>query len=772
MNSKKNLIRSADEYTRYYGEFRGVDFSNDQSQVNEHRFAYAVNMFKNYASGEGTAIETIPGFRRRTQIGAEDKARQMVIGKSINGIHEFAYLDKTDKKRKKIIFVHAETSLYKWDMETDTTEAFDGIMLANTTSKGFTFNNRFYLLDGNDYYYYDPDTDAFGSVVNTVSYVPTVYKDLPGGERIDSAISEYEYEQRNLLHNTYRHTYVSDGETSRYPLYAPFNLNEPTVKVNGSVQKKNEDYILASHPLSGTVSIDFKEGHIPTPEGDGEYPDIEVIYTDEGDTTYPDTIRKCTLVALFDKRVFLSGNPDYPNHVFWCGISNTTGYEDPTYFGELNYVIDGVENAPITGLIPVADSLAVLKNHAKQDGSVYFHVRQETDENIAPVTYPSQQGLGGYGCLGACVNFLDDPIFISSLGVEAIGQLSVRLERAIEHRSTLIDSKLTSLDLSHAQLAEWNGYLILLVDGCIFMADSRQVYTSARGNMEYEWYYLEGIGVYEDQEAEYYYSPIPYSYDEAKVTVDGVEYELADASEIYDYSLSKARDLVDSAVDDDSDNVKSATLGEDSFNVIIKSTWDGHSLTESGYPKIVEKAIYIEDRGSKTGGTFKKATTIVNIDDNLIFGTENGVLCSFNFDKIENGELKSEWYNFDNRTIYCGVATKMDNCGIPHLAKSTIKKSTVIKFKTMPVTVAKIRVRTNKTAYKSVARLNSRAFDFDDIDFSDFSFATSENSIQTVREKEKHWVEKQHWIYSDEYERPFALNYLAFRYKISGRVKD
>ena len=39
-------------------------------------------------------------------------------------------------------------------------------------------------------------------------------------------------------------------------------------------------------------------------------------------------------------------------------------------------------------------------------------------------------------------------------------------------------------------------------------------------------------------------------------------------------------------------------------------------------------------------------------------------------------------------------------------------------------------------------------------------------------EKEKQWVEKQYYIYSDEYLKPFALYYISFRYNIAGRYKE
>ena len=167
------------------------------------------------------------------------------------------------------------------------------------------------------------------------------------------------------------------------------------------------------------------------------------------------------------------------------------------------------------------------------------------------------------------------------------------------------------------------------------------------------------------------------------------------------------------------------------------------------------------------------ATVVKSMENNLFFGTKNGVVCSFNFDmRDENGEIAPKYYSFDERTILSGCATKMDCCGIPHLNKNTVKKSTVIKTKSFQSSAAKIRVRTNRKPYEQIARINSTLFSFDNMDFSDFSFITTEQSLFAVKEKEKKWVEKQYYIYSDEYMKPFALFYLSFRYNISGRYKE
>ena len=71
-------------YNAYYGDFRGVDFSSDHTQVNRQRLAYAVNMYKDYQSGQGIGIETIPGFRRRFDL-------RDLMDKPVYGIHQIRF---------------------------------------------------------------------------------------------------------------------------------------------------------------------------------------------------------------------------------------------------------------------------------------------------------------------------------------------------------------------------------------------------------------------------------------------------------------------------------------------------------------------------------------------------------------------------------------------------------------------------------------------------------------------------------------------------------
>lgn len=862
--SKKNLLGSRDIYNRYYGDFRGVDFSSDHTQVHEQRLAYAVNMYKDYQSGQGEALETIPGFRRRVVLPEEDE---------VYGIHYYTVDDEFK------VLIHAGTHLYLWnnypnsinvEMQetivlptesedinstkifeillqekvaavkkvtkldgTDITMniSFDAENRLLTVSRGdlnvgdmiylsyiegeiegalfdamnvrkstsFVFNNRLYLIDGKNYLVYDGETIRS---VSEEAYVPTTYINIiPSGENADIGT---EYEQRNILNPRFKHTFIADGTTTDFYMNENALEEVSEVKVYGQVV---EDYEVDLQ----TGKITFTEAP-PRPEEveGGAYSEffagIEItakktitrvsgVTAENVDVSeIGNLIANCTIAATFDNRIFLSGNPSYPNHVFYCG-RNITGYVDPSYFGVLNYMQDGVGIAPITGMIPVADTLMVLKSDTHQESSTYFHTATETGEDLQPVIYPASRGHAGIGCLGACINFLDDPIFISRLGVEGVGQLSVRYERAIEHRSSLIDAKLVNMDLRDAVVEEWNGYLCVLVDGKIFMADSRQKYTHSIGVPQYEWYYLEDIGVYQGQYPEYRYaSEIDPGLETVKVHYckkckgncdcgsndNVVEIPLSLAKDVYFWKTDETLSLLGEVANPPGEGGEQVdhicneivSVKSDDFQYNVSVYYKVHELYDSLGNFLEYKALLCQAKGNKTGGVFKRATVLRSFDDNLFFGTKNGVICSFNFDmRDDQGEFAPRYYAFDDRTIYCGCATKMDCCGIPHLNKNTVKKSTVVKTKSFQSSAAKIKVRTNRKPYEQIARINSTLFSFDGMDFSDFSFITTEQSLFAIKEKEKKWVEKQYYVYSDEYTKPLALFYITFRYTISGRYK-
>jgi hypothetical protein len=823
LKSNKNLIGSETEYNRYYTGFRGVDFSSDHTQVNEKRLAYLVNMYRDYQTGQGEALETVPGFRKRFIAPGTDASppiygifqfdkrgvngvleRSLIIhaGKHLyewkDNLHETvnvpleATINFTEeviisgsKYRKQssdaVAFKGVDHIISAYYIDEDGThitvskDAFkmqDGLLcylssekaslnityyeniitdslttMAEHKSVGFTFNNEFYILDGSGYKKYD-GRSVWVVGNNTVSTIPILYQGIQVGE---NATTGKELQQANLLNEYGVFTFIADGVTKEYVLpRRVYSISSITVY---GTEVAKENYTLTTS--AGVSKIVFADGFDapkkPSEAGYSEsYAGVEV----KADLSFGSTssdIEDCTLAEVFDNRVFLSGNPYQPTKVWFSKLN------DPSYFGELDYEQIGVDNAPVTGLMAIADSLLVLRGDSEQDGAAFFLARVETNENLKPIAYSSTKGLNGIGCLGACRNFLDDPVFISKLGMEAIGQLSVRLERAKEHRSTLVDAKLVNSNLKEASMCEWGGYLWVLVDGQIFLADSRQRWQNALGNAEYEWYYLNNIAVYDGQWEEFFYANTIPDY-LLTIDIDGYPLEIK-----YGYEGKTANEFEDASV---SFAIKPIIIGGESYNAKID-----FAREVDDYGKM--HVYLVGSKGSMTGGTPHNAKIIASVNDNVYFGTDNGVICSFNLDQRNRalGTIPSSAYSFDGRTIVSGCATLMDNCGILHLTKSTIKRSTVIKTKAFSRSAAKVRVRTNKNPYKQIARINNSTFSFDDVDFSDFTFITTDQTLYSIKEKEKHWVEKQYYVYSDEYCSPFALYYISYRYKVAGRLK-
>jgi hypothetical protein len=96
---------------------------------------------------------------------------------------------------------------------------------------------------------------------------------------------------------------------------------------------------------------------------------------------------------------------------------------------------------------------------------------------------------------------MDDNVFLSNEGLKAISRnLNVSYERNIEHRSSLVDGKLLTEDLSKALFEQYAGMLyILFPNGHCYIANSSTRATNVSQFTEYEWAYLEDIGVYSGQ---------------------------------------------------------------------------------------------------------------------------------------------------------------------------------------------------------------------------------------------------------------------------------
>ena len=458
----------------------------------------------------------------------------------------------------------------------------------------------------------------------------------------------------------------------------------------------------------------------------------------------------CTVCESFDGRVFLSGNPKLPNTVFYS-TRDSSGRNNPLYFGVLNYFNDGTGAFEVESLLAAGESLAVFKSGDDGGGSIYYHTPKETGIDILPKIYPVSYIHSGISAIGDSISFFDDRLFLSALGVCALDKQKINLERSIAIRSHNVNKRLLSEDLSSASLAKWCGYLAVCVGGNIYLADSRQLFTHSTGHVEYEWFFLSGIGTYSGEQKVFRY---------ASCAKEG-------------YSTHP-----------DCDAIVTGT-------VFVSMTENGEYVYYSK-EKGVKYEVYTD--GECTGGVFSPACCIFNIgNDLLLFGTENGDVCIFNNDKrgiappwlseaegFDAEEYKKHfgkrlhpyYYSFAFHPPHYAIKTVSDNGGFPNLTKNTVKHSLAVKLRSHGHGSLTCEVGTEGDGYREISKIPDAALNFDELDFSALSFTNTEYVTLPIKEREKGWIEKSMSFYSDEYSSPFGVCSITYRFEIKGRIKN
>ena len=274
-------------------------------------------------------------------------------------------------------------------------------------------------------------------------------------------------------------SFVGDGTSQVFFLDGLVDLegnigyDRVTVWVNGELVDR-ADYVLESRD-----SVMFLSAP-PAPLTDGQ-DNVKIQYLRwvEGAA---DAIYGCTHVQVFDNRVFLTGNPNYPN-VVWHSSLN-----DPTYFSDLDYYRDGADDARITGMVAGNNALWIFRENSDANTTIFYHV-PTIDDQYGKI-YPSAHSSITTGCIGKAVNFNDDIVFFSQRGMEGISG-DITTEQVLGHRSSLVDRKLTAEPgYKDMILCEWEGYLLVFIGSHVYLADSRSVFQH-ENHMEYDWYYWE-----------------------------------------------------------------------------------------------------------------------------------------------------------------------------------------------------------------------------------------------------------------------------------------
>lgn len=435
---------SAEKVSRIYSGFRGCDFRG--LEVNLLRSPDCLNVWKDYK--ETDSIRTRPGLERKT-----------ALLDAIYGI--FFYGDK--------MIVHSGSRLFKVT-EGATEELYRGV---NTrVSNAFIYDDVFYFKDGLHYLQYDGTT-----IKDVVGYIPTTTisrKPLGGGTK---------YEDVNMLSDYRKNSFLPDGGDFS------FFLDETKIDDDYTPEVTLNDEVVPTSDYTVNYyegSITFNNYAPDAPETDGKDNLVvkfkKTVKDKDGNPRYHGIIEKCTMLQVFDNRVFFSGNPDIPNTVLHSSLN------DPTYCSDLDYYKEGMDNAAVKGLVAGNNALWVFREPSDANTTVFYHTPAIDDEYGK--IYPSSHSSITTGCIGKAINFNDDIVFFSERGMEGISG-DVTTEQVVAHRSSLVDRKMVAeRNYKDMVLAEWEGYLLVFIGNKVYLADSRAMFQN-ENHYEYEWFMWE-----------------------------------------------------------------------------------------------------------------------------------------------------------------------------------------------------------------------------------------------------------------------------------------
>jgi hypothetical protein len=488
------MADTGDKIIRVYSDFRGVDYRGDECALN--RSPDALNVWRDYR--ELTGIKTRP-------------ALNLFVNNNEKKVIDMVWHNGNAGDDGNLYFIDKDGYIYYVDYDEENKEMSIGGSLfeVGTNSFFFEFGGKLYAI-GNKSYVNLTDGEEYGfGGEKTEPFVPiTSIGAAPDGT------GRQTYQDVNMLTPYRKNTFCGDYYNPKdYPEYdgtysSELHLDaeeidedaDVYITIDGVSFKVGDDVPESLREYFTLVEVDYKggivsfysggsgdigSGKLPAPQTVGR-DNITVKFRKSTGTVnavgQDDNARKilgCTIVEQFDNRIFVSGNPNYPNLVFHSSLEN------PTYFSDLDVYQDGKDDGYIRAMVSGNDALWVFRNTDKGNG-VYYHTAS-FDSTYGKV-YPSVHSNISLGCVGGAINFLDDVVFFSRQGMEGISQ-NITTEQFAKHKSSLVDRVMANKDgYEDMVFAEWEGYLLVFIGADVFLADSRAV-MSNEGHYEYEWYH-------------------------------------------------------------------------------------------------------------------------------------------------------------------------------------------------------------------------------------------------------------------------------------------
>lgn len=528
---------------RNYNGIRGVDFSQRKDEVSSYRSPDMLNMWKNYRNSNGLCIETRPDLDFVKECGGKlygfyffsyNNEKHMIMHIDNKLFDNEKLISEEMKENKTTFFVYQE-KLYILDSahyyEYDGTVFRDvvGYIPTTTISRaplgGGTkyqdvnllspYRKNSFCSDGETLEYH-LDVEAYDSDYSVVVWIND--KIVDNSKKIavtdkngyfkykkNTTVYWYDKDKKELynanydklvngeLKNSYGYIKYKDSSNNVYwydktlgsiydstGVLVEIGLSKLTKETDNTVVSSLSevtDYPYVETPEKGIVTF---SSPVDKPLTDGS--DNVVIQFKRFVENYKERITNCTLVEIFDNRIFFAGNSNFPN-VLWH-----SSLDDPTYCSDVDYYEEGVSDSAIKGIVAGNNALWVLKEPSQTNTTIFYH-NPSIDSSYGKI-YPSSHSSISTGCLGKARNFRDTIIFFSDKGMEGISS-DVTTEQVITHMSSLIDNRLLNeKNYKNMLLTEWENYLLVIIDNHVYLADSGAKCTN-NDHIEYEWFYWE-----------------------------------------------------------------------------------------------------------------------------------------------------------------------------------------------------------------------------------------------------------------------------------------
>lgn len=475
--------------------FKGCDFEHNPTDVDISRSPHSMNMIR----AGGTSVidsETVEAFGNSDIGNIRKRMGYEALNTGVSGRVDAGF--SFDGK----MFIQKGYHLYLYD---------DGnlreIGVASPAEGGvktFVLNGYCYMLDGLGFRILFKDTSAtYGYSLRRIdstngwqyAYVPTVVisRSPTGGGA--------PYEGFNIITRQFRNSfYVSPAESSAtvfqmtnsplagIPQDYP-DIGVVTAKVldqNGVWQDKVEGTDFTVNRTAGTVTFTTAPGASPVTGEDNVIITAWLTLDDYN----PDRINKCTVGCLYGvggvpDRLFVSGNPDYPNYDWYSGRSESgTSREAPdlqevqpagTYFSDLAYSVLGDNDGEIMGYSVVRDRLVTHKSDSVDGRNAVIRYGQLIDGKAA---FPVTNMLQGPGAVSkdAFSFFEDEPLFLTASGIYGISPSDVLGERYSQLRSSFLNGELLRdyYRLNQGMAVVFKDYYMLFQNWHVFVLDKRQ----------------------------------------------------------------------------------------------------------------------------------------------------------------------------------------------------------------------------------------------------------------------------------------------------------